>query len=473
MQIAQVLAGYTLGGADLLRRAMGKKIQAEMDAQRQQFVEGAPARGVERAPRRADLRPDGEIRRLRLQQIACRRLCAGRLPDRLSEGQLPGRVHGRVDDARSRQHRQAQPFPPGAGPARHRAPAARHQPLRRRPSRSRPTRRPASRRSAMRWPRSRGSASRRCASWSPSARRAARSRICSISRCGSTPKASTAASSRTSSRPAPSKASTRTGRRASPRPNCCCARRAAPPRSARTGRRACSPAIAAGRRLCRAPALPVVPDWPPVERLQNEFEAIGFYLSSHPLDPYGKSLERAGILRWTDLPAALAAGGATRFRLAGIVIGKKERTSARGSRFAFVQLSDTSRRLRGDGVFRGAGSGPRAARQRPAADRHRRCPPRGGEPAADRAEDRAAGQRRRPCRRGAARLCRRGRGPAAPEEPDRARGRRPRPGDGRARPAAAARSRSRSPAASASTPGSAPRSNRCPASSTCTIFERP
>src|SRR6202790_5219621 len=90
------------------------------------------------------------------------------------------------------------------------------------------------------------------------------------------------------------------------------------------------------------PALPVVPDWPAVERLQNEFDAIGFYLSSHPLDPYGRSLERAGILRWVDLPAALAAGGATRFRLAGIVIGKKERTSARGSRFAFVQLSDTS-----------------------------------------------------------------------------------------------------------------------------------
>src|SRR4051794_36595456 len=41
MQIAQVLAGYSLGGADLLRRAMGKKIQSEMDAQRQQFVTGA------------------------------------------------------------------------------------------------------------------------------------------------------------------------------------------------------------------------------------------------------------------------------------------------------------------------------------------------------------------------------------------------------------------------------------------------
>ncbi|MEZ5839625.1 MAG: DNA polymerase III subunit alpha [Hyphomicrobiales bacterium] len=49
MQIAQVFAGYTLGEADLLRRAMGKKIKAEMDAQRSRFVEGAVARDVERA----------------------------------------------------------------------------------------------------------------------------------------------------------------------------------------------------------------------------------------------------------------------------------------------------------------------------------------------------------------------------------------------------------------------------------------
>src|SRR5438094_5432828 len=79
------------------------------------------------------------------------------------------------------------------------------------------------------------------------------------------------------------------------------------------------------------PALPLVEDWPDVDRLQNEFEAIGFYLSRHPLDPYGKSLERAGILRWADLPAALAAGGTTRFRMAGSVIGRKERTTAGGS----------------------------------------------------------------------------------------------------------------------------------------------
>jgi DNA polymerase III subunit alpha len=46
MQAAQVLAGYSLGEADLLRRAMGKKIKAEMDAQRARFVEGCAARDI-------------------------------------------------------------------------------------------------------------------------------------------------------------------------------------------------------------------------------------------------------------------------------------------------------------------------------------------------------------------------------------------------------------------------------------------
>ena len=49
MQAAQILAGYTLGQADLLRRAMGKKIRSEMQAQRKDFVKGATERGIERA----------------------------------------------------------------------------------------------------------------------------------------------------------------------------------------------------------------------------------------------------------------------------------------------------------------------------------------------------------------------------------------------------------------------------------------
>ncbi len=49
MQAAQILAGYTLGQADLLRRAMGKKIRSEMQAQRKDFVKGATDRGIERS----------------------------------------------------------------------------------------------------------------------------------------------------------------------------------------------------------------------------------------------------------------------------------------------------------------------------------------------------------------------------------------------------------------------------------------
>ena len=77
MQAAQLLAGYSLGAADLLRRAMGKKIQSEMDAQRAIFVEGCaatnqiPAAKAERA-----VRLDRQVRRLRLQQEPRRGLCA-------------------------------------------------------------------------------------------------------------------------------------------------------------------------------------------------------------------------------------------------------------------------------------------------------------------------------------------------------------------------------------------------------------
>jgi DNA polymerase-3 subunit alpha len=88
--------------------------------------------------------------------------------------------------------------------------------------------------------------------------------------------------------------------------------------------------------------LPQMQDWSALDRLQQEFAALGFYLSSHPLDAYGKSLARVGVVRFADLPNRLAAGGSTRYRLAGIIIGRKERSSAEGRRFAFVQMSDAT-----------------------------------------------------------------------------------------------------------------------------------
>ncbi len=92
----------------------------------------------------------------------------------------------------------------------------------------------------------------------------------------------------------------------------------------------------------RRPQLPKVPDWAPMEKLQNEFSAIGFYLSSHPLAVYERSLQRLGVCRSADLPALLARGTPGRIKLAGTVIDRMERTSAKGNRFAFVQCSDQS-----------------------------------------------------------------------------------------------------------------------------------
>ncbi len=88
--------------------------------------------------------------------------------------------------------------------------------------------------------------------------------------------------------------------------------------------------------------LPQIDDWPPLERLQYEFEAIGFYLSAHPLDAYGESLTRLGAITHAELEAAERSEPGPR-KLAGIVVGKQERTSRTSqNRFAFVQLSDSS-----------------------------------------------------------------------------------------------------------------------------------
>ena len=112
MQIAQLLAGYSLGEADLLRRAMGKKIQhGDGRAARALSSRGAIERGIAQARRRRDLRRLREVRRLRLQQDPRGGLCAARLSDRLYEGELSGRVPRRVDDARHGQHRQARRIP--------------------------------------------------------------------------------------------------------------------------------------------------------------------------------------------------------------------------------------------------------------------------------------------------------------------------------------------------------------------------
>ena len=87
------------------------------------------------------------------------------------------------------------------------------------------------------------------------------------------------------------------------------------------------------------PRLPFRDDWLPVERLAQEHQAIGFYLSGHPLDDYMSALRKKGVETLAQVTAK-AANGPCIAKLAGSVSSRQERKSARGNRFAFVQLSD-------------------------------------------------------------------------------------------------------------------------------------
>lgn len=92
----------------------------------------------------------------------------------------------------------------------------------------------------------------------------------------------------------------------------------------------------------RLPRLPEAEAWTPMDQLAREFEAIGFYLSAHPLDAYQATLNRVGVKRHADMVKLLNTGDQA-FKLAGTIIAKQERTSQKsGKKFAFVQCSDAS-----------------------------------------------------------------------------------------------------------------------------------
>ena len=80
-------------------------------------------------------------------------------------------------------------------------------------------------------------------------------------------------------------------------------------------------------------------DWLPVERLAQEHQAVGFYLSGHPLDDYMGALKRRDVKTLTEV-TRLAERGTCVVKMAGSVSARQERKSAKGNRFAFVSLSD-------------------------------------------------------------------------------------------------------------------------------------
>ncbi len=89
------------------------------------------------------------------------------------------------------------------------------------------------------------------------------------------------------------------------------------------------------------PLAKIKESWDPLEKLEKEFAAVGFYLSSHPLETMAKQLQKLNIVSSADILTAVENSPSSRIKMAGILLKKRERVSAKGNRFAFMQISDT------------------------------------------------------------------------------------------------------------------------------------
>ncbi|MGA7714286.1 MAG: DNA polymerase III subunit alpha [Rhizomicrobium sp.] len=86
--------------------------------------------------------------------------------------------------------------------------------------------------------------------------------------------------------------------------------------------------------------LPAVAEWPAHERLSEEFGAMGFYLSGHPLDNYGTALTRLQAVSYAQLMEDRRS--ASQPTLAGTVVRKSERRGRNDQNYAFVSFSDAT-----------------------------------------------------------------------------------------------------------------------------------
>jgi DNA polymerase III subunit alpha len=87
--------------------------------------------------------------------------------------------------------------------------------------------------------------------------------------------------------------------------------------------------------------VPALEPWLPAERLQREFEAVGFFLSGHPLDDYAAALKRLRVQSWAEFARAVRAGAGAG-RVAGTVVARTERRTKTGNKMGIIGLSDPS-----------------------------------------------------------------------------------------------------------------------------------
>lgn len=90
------------------------------------------------------------------------------------------------------------------------------------------------------------------------------------------------------------------------------------------------------------PPMKDVPEWDALERLRYEFDAVGFYLSAHPLDTKAEQLERMKIIPFGRLADVLDRMPSSRVQMAGVLIKKVEKIGKSGNKYAFLQMSDST-----------------------------------------------------------------------------------------------------------------------------------
>jgi DNA polymerase-3 subunit alpha len=87
--------------------------------------------------------------------------------------------------------------------------------------------------------------------------------------------------------------------------------------------------------------IPDVPGWLPAERLQKEYDAVGFFLTGHPLDDYADVLATMQVQSWAAFVRNVKAG-ATAGRVAATVVSRAERRTKSGNKMGIIGLSDPS-----------------------------------------------------------------------------------------------------------------------------------
>lgn len=348
MQIAQVLAGYSLGGADLLRRAMGKKIKSEMAAQRETFVDGAVERGVDKpkASEIFDLVDKFAGYGFNKSHAAAYALVAyqtaylkANFPVEFVAASMTHDMHNtdKLSLFRRELDRLEAPLLPpdvnrsepifsvetdadGKLAVRYALGAIRN------------VGKPAA--AAFTLARADGPfkdiadmANRLDAS------RVNKRQIETLARAGAfdsldSNRARIFAGAEVIARAAQAAAEERTSNQTS---------------------------LFGGEDVAPSLRLPVVEPWEDADQLAHELESVGMYLSAHPLDAFQPQMKRLGVMSIAELlrrgpPPSRGdreRGGYNRqaeanCRIAATQLGRQERTSARGSRYAFVQLSDAT-----------------------------------------------------------------------------------------------------------------------------------